>query len=550
LIALIPLLSAFETNVQEVTGRELVVPILVTLSLTIGLWALAAWVLHDLARGALVASAAVFCFFNFGVVDNFLGRLTGAGSAEMSLWRSVAVLVVGVGVLVGVLWALLRRPKLLGGLTPLLNGFAALVVLALLGLLTSETILASRGNEADAARPIAYARPGEGTGPETGAVVPTTPNPPRRPDIYYIILDGYGRGDVLESEYDYDNSDFLDGLRKRGFYVADRATSNYCQTFLSLSSSLCGRYHDGPRLVQESLGREPTAVLIPAIRDSMILKTLRPHGYRLVSYDSGFIPTNMPDADFYRSPVPQTSPLALVENDFASLLLEKTPVNLYWKARARFARPEDAPADKYALYRELTLYAFENVGKEAAAHSPKFVFVHILCPHPPFVFGANGEDVSPRARPFLSSDGSYYIKYYGDIAPYVPGYRAQARFAARMAERAVDAILRNSPEPPIIILQSDHGPGSHWDCYSADPKVSDLRERMSILNAYYLPDGGDKALYASISPVNSFRVVLNQYFGAKLELLPDRCYLSSIKKPFEFVDVTDRVRGNSETRPK
>ncbi len=37
-------------------------------------------------------------------------------------------------------------------------------------------------------------------------------------DIYFIVLDGYGRSDVLKEFYEYDNSDFLRGLKEKGFY--------------------------------------------------------------------------------------------------------------------------------------------------------------------------------------------------------------------------------------------------------------------------------------------------------------------------------------------
>ena len=48
-----------------------------------------------------------------------------------------------------------------------------------------------------------------------------------RPDIYYIILDGYARSDILQEIYNYDNSDFIDALKSRGFYVAEDSRSNY-----------------------------------------------------------------------------------------------------------------------------------------------------------------------------------------------------------------------------------------------------------------------------------------------------------------------------------
>jgi hypothetical protein len=104
----------------------------------------------------------------------------------------------------------------------------------------------------------------------------------------------------------------------------------------------------------------------------------------------------------------------------------------------------------------------------------------------------------------------------------------------------IDRILANSPEPPVIILQSDHGSGMglSTECHNQ----TDLRERLSILNAYFLPGVGSEDLYQSISPVNSFRVVLNAYFGAGLELLPDRSYFSTWSDPFKFIDVTNQVR--------
>lgn len=58
--------------------------------------------------------------------------------------------------------------------------------------------------------------------------------------------------------------------------------------------------------------------------------------------------------------------------------------------------------------------------------------------------------------------------------------------------------------------------------------------------AYYLPDGGDRLLYPEISPVNSFRVVLNAYFGVDMALLPDETYFTSHLIDGQFIDITER----------
>ncbi|OGG20246.1 hypothetical protein A3D03_03390 [Candidatus Gottesmanbacteria bacterium RIFCSPHIGHO2_02_FULL_40_13] len=60
---------------------------------------------------------------------------------------------------------------------------------------------------------------------------------------------------------------------------------------------------------------------------------------------------------------------------------------------------------------------------------------------------------------------------------------------------------------------------------------------MGILNAYYLPKGGDKLLYPTISLVNTFRVVFNHYFGQNYQLLNDDSFLSNMNQPYMFVPV-------------
>jgi hypothetical protein len=180
---------------------------------------------------------------------------------------------------------------------------------------------------------------------------------------------------------------------------------------------------------------------------------------------------------------------------------------------------------------------FDELEKITNDQEPTFVFAHLLVTHPPYVFGSGGE--------FLKKEEA--IKR-GDKKSYIDS----VVFANRRMKGIIDKLLAQPKElQPIIVVQADEGPWPeriepyefrfNWQQATKD----ELREKMRILNAYYLPGVDNTVLYPTISPVNSFRMIFNLYFHTNFPLLPDVSYaFIDHQHPYSFFDVTDVVKYN------
>jgi Sulfatase len=521
LIGPYPAIALYAQNARGTPLVELMWPLALSTAASIVVWLVLFLIVREAARAAMLTVLAVTVFATIaaapGWVDWGLTQLSAYWIiTTVHVWPPLVVtaeLLLAIGLVYAV--ARLKEPR---GLTPSLNVFALILIA-----MPVYTIAHARREQQ-----VEVMEAKGGIFPP--GAVSTAQLVGRRPDIYYIILDGYARADVMAELFGFDNEPFLKRLQQKGFYVAKRSTANYCQTPLSLSSSLNAVYLND-LIPADSHDKEQ---LNRWTGEGSIVQTLRGLGYRFVTFATGFDETEHPKAEVYLSPFAYVSP-------FHRLLLDHTPLSRLM--------PAPIMGDAYSQSRARTLHALETLPQIASSSEPTFTFAHIVSPHPPFVFGENGEDVGAHDKQYFLTDGEFFRAWYGDRKVYVDGYRKQARFLTAQVERMIDRLLASNSEPPVIILQSDHGSGLGLSTGSA--AETDMHERMSILNAYYLPDGkGNSPLYQSISPVNSFRVVLNTYFDADLELLPDRSYYSTWGEPFKFVDVTDKVRLPSDTAPE
>ena len=478
-----PVLALFGNNVDEARPEALVRSLVVFLAGALLLFLVFRVLLRDWHRAAFVTSMWMILFSTYGHLVSFL--------LDKEIAYSTNLLLAGWLILAALFLLLAFRKKLkFSSATGSLN-LIALVLLAY-PVYQSSAVVVRNINIAGRSA----------SSPSIQEVNPV--NADELPDIYYIILDSYARTDLLQQAYGYDNTPFISKLEEMGFYVAQCSQSNYMRTDLSLASALNMDYAQNlsDKFKPDTYSRTQ---LFELLKHSSVRKTLESAGYKTIAFETGFYWTEWDDADVFMGLSPLWSDLT----SFEELLLNTTMLRLLEDAgRINASRISSNHA------RERTSYVLDSIPELVKYPGPKFAFIHIISPHPPFVFGPDGEFTD--ADTFLNDDQKYPAKKYA------LGYTNQVTYLNTRMEQILGTLINESARPPVIIVQGDHGP---W--------LQPENKRFWILNAYYLP-GHNAELYSSISPVNSFRIVLNDYLGTTYDLLDDKSFFSPIPYIYDF----------------
>ena len=124
---------------------------------------------------------------------------------------------------------------------------------------------------------------------------------PRDPDIYVVLLDGYPRTDWLRRLFGGDNEAFLGALADRGLDIAERSSSNYMFTELTLTSMLNMAAMEDVEGVGDVIRGEVTdhTRLRKVLNENQVFAFLRDRGYRIVTSSPGYEHVSMRLADTY-----------------------------------------------------------------------------------------------------------------------------------------------------------------------------------------------------------------------------------------------------------
>lgn len=500
-----PVVFLYARNYQHTSLLEVVISVLFVLVFSFLILRVFRLVIKIPVNAAIATSIFIVLFFLFAPISL---RIITPVSLEI-LGRHIKLLYGFLGsaalifaVITPAILVLLRRCSV-----PLYSVTGALNVMALVMIVLSAMPMS--GKVAARSEPAIN----EENDRESRLLEGTKQYPGKRPDIYYIVLDGRGRSDTLRDLYGYSDHRLARFFADKGFYLAERSYCNYNRTSLSLVSTFNMKFVND---VNE-YGVHGTS-----LKGSEVINKVKEYGYRTAHISSGGFNIWTEEAEFdislNRQPI----------REFYSALVSYTP--LY---------PLGNLITKYA-HRRSVLSAFDRLAEIANNGEPTFYYVHVLSPHEPVVFQRDGSAVSWTKMLNKGSDADKRRLY-----------AEQVEFIDLKVMEVIETILDESAITPIIIIQSDHGPKSRArgiinpEAYakgSAEKRRELIKERSGILNAYLFPDGGKEVLYQSITPVNTFRVLFNQYFGGNYELLSDQVFIAGYAGNVDAIeDVTSEL---------
>ena len=487
LFAIYPPLALLAHNIGEVdvgvAYRSIFISIIIAGILTFALTI----ILKNWNKAGLIVLLNLVLFFYYGHVYNLVRNIEVSG---LLIGRHRFLILLWILIFFLNLWAILRQSEVSPSLTSGLNLIA--LVLIILPVFQLGKYAYSQWQADQKFTPQ--------------SVVPAGYTPEKRPDVYFIILDMYGRSDILLNKFNYDNSSFLEELENLGFFVEKCSRSNYMATDLSLATTLNMDYL--PALSDEfSPEKASISTLHKVLKNSIVTATFKELGYKTIAFETGYEWAELDNVDTFFTFRSREI------NSFEGLLIRNTLLLIL--DDFGFLDSFQLTADEWK--RDSVLFTFETLRTLPDTPGPKFVVAHIMMPHPIFVFGPEGElDVIP---PRYKDGEDYYLE-----EDFTRGVQNQVAFINNTLPDIISNIIKHSEEPPIIIIQGDHG-----------FRFLPLEEQLKNLSAYYFPEPHPE-LHHHLTPVNNFRIIFRSYFGFDLPDLPNKSYIPG-QSYFDFIEV-------------
>ena len=307
-----------------------------------------------------------------------------------------------------------------------------------------------------------------------------------KPNVYHIILDEYTDNEILLKKFGYNNEKFLEFLNKNGFYMPDKSFSTFRSTPNELNLILNMDYPIRSGWVSDAY---------QDLKTNKVMSTFSDQNYSVIETNSAMRWKDFSDVDTHLC-----YDVDFINSEFLDQVLRKSIIRYFMEQHQTDTR------------RDIVRCAFNELSEIALqSNGPTYVFAHLYVPHPPFIFGPNGENVTP--------DHSEISGLQSWENP--QGYLNQLIYATSEISVVITNIVENDPNA-IIILQGDTGTLTGTDISTTT--IKDIYQSHSILYAVRIPDVNN---FENAIPVNTYRIIFNNYFDMNYEYLEHRIYMAN-----------------------
>ena len=478
---------------KELVPTDVLIPLLIIVPISLTTFFILKLILKDSKKAALIVSIGLVLFFTYG---HFYNILKGFTILDEVIGRHRYLIIPFILGIIIPIYFIIKSKIDFQNITKIVNGISIVLVIMVFVNITIFGI-----TEIESYSTINY---------ESTNDPMELQNIYNTPDVYYIILDEYGGHETMKY-LNYDNSQFYEFLKEKKFIIPEKSTGNYPISQFSIASSLNMEYLSD---LSNSVGKNSKSYLPvkEMLYNNPVMKNFKSLEYDIVIVESELIP-------------PENFVLVddiICHNEkMDSMLLDTVArASMIGYFVERYDEEEKRNQIKCAFSE------IKTIGNNK--DKPIFAFIHILLPHPPNIFGPNGESIIPGN--LISSE------IWDEKIAYID----QVKFANKEITKVIEKILDKN-EKSIIILQGDHGSG--FDIDWENPDESMMLQRLSILNAYYAPEISENQFHENITPVNSFRIIFNEYFNGNYKILEDQKYWNNANEPWDFHDITEII-GN------
>jgi hypothetical protein len=499
-LSLYPPLFLWWVNYFLTPAYVIVRPLLLSLGVTVLAFLTSYALFRDLRKSAAVAFLFLVLFFSYGRIYDLL---YGVKLFGLAIGKHLTILIAGLAICTaGSVW-ILRRRKGIKNLTWGLN-----LVVGFLLLMTVSQLLY---REFTAPRDLL----GNLVKKPFGSMTEAKNNASNAlPDVYYIVLDGYDRQDLMLQDTGLDNRPFVQELENLGFFLPACTQSNYNTTTLSMTATLNMDYLDQLGLnyseISQIGGAYDSGVVDDVLWNNQVMKEFQALGYKVITFKEKFPFLNFPQSDLIYDYDAGSDPLRRMESTKFTFLFAKTTllqgiiqqaVNTPDRYRnlpnwvLNWINPnllQDYSNPLYEKY-QIDHYQLDKLDSITRVAGRKLVYAHLTVTHGDFATSLTG-------------------LYDPEISQDYAGYKDQVLYANRRILQIVKNLQQQSKTPPVIILQGDHGYGL----------IEKNGDDFKILNAYYLPGYDVRKIDPGISPVNTFRLILSTYFNRDYPSLPNQ----------------------------